>query len=282
MLNFLSVGTIMFAMFILGSFIFAAMNLKNLTLDWQEQIQFNVFLVDQITQDQVDELTVFMNTNFPVEEVVYISKESAQERFQSDFSSYTEVLESLEENPFPASFQVILQKGVDKQTFQSMKDQITGLVGVEDVFYDEEIFQRLDTLAGLISVAGWFFGSIMIFSSIFTISNVLKLTFFTRREEVDIMKLVGASRAYIRGPFIVEGILIGILGACLGVVVVFVGYLLLSYYLSSRPDLLVSSLDLSFLPTRWVGTLVLAGGLSGLLGSLVSLHQFLEEHISYQ
>ena len=149
------------------------------------------------------------------------------------------------------------------------------------MYYDEEIFRRLDTFAGLIKLSGWFFGSIMIFSAIFTISNVLKLTFFTRREEVDIMKLVGASRAYIRGPFIVEGVLIGLLGSVLAVLLVLSGFVLLQTYIADK-DFLFGALHLTFLPARWVMILVCSGALSGLLGSLISLNQFLEEHISYQ
>jgi len=118
--------------------------------------------------------------------------------------------------------------------------------------------------------------------AIFTISNVLKLTFFTRREEVDIMKLVGASRAYIRGPFIIEGVLIGLIGSFFGVLLVFAGYFGLQTYLDGRPELFLGNLEIVFLPFKWVVFLVAAGGISGFLGSLISLHQFLEEHISYQ
>lgn len=280
-LNILSVGTVMFAMFILGSFIFVAQNLNKITLDWQDQIQFNVFLRDDASEAQRGEIEAVINQAFFVDKAVFISKEEAKQRFDRDFTDYGEVLEGMENNPFPASFQVTLVKGVGRDSFDELKGRLSLLQGIEEVYYDEEIYRRLDFFANLIQLAGWFFGSIMIFSSIFTISNVLKLTFFTRREEVDIMKLVGASRSYIRGPFIIEGILIGLLGSLLGVTMVLVGYLLLQGYLEGK-DFILSNLHLVFLSKRWVSVLILSGAFSGLLGSLISLNQFLEEHISYQ
>ena len=281
-LNLLSIGTIMFAMFILGSFVFVALNLKKLTIDWQKQIQFNIFLDDSITQAERAQLEAFLNENLVVESAKFLSKEEASQQFQTDFKGYADAAISLSENPFPASFQVTLLQGIDQAAFRELRTKLETFDGIEEIYYDEEIFKRLTFFANLIQMAGWFFGSIMVFSSIFSISNVLKLTFFTRRDEVDIMKLVGASRAYIRGPFIVEAVLQGLIGAALGVFLVFSGYLALRYSLHNDPESIFSHLDLAFLPFSWLLFLVGAGGLSGLLGSLFSLNQFLEEHIRYQ
>ena len=281
-LNFLSIGTIMFAMFILGSFIFVAINLKKITIDWREQIQFNIFLKDEIEPSGIKEIESFLKDSFYVDLAQFISKENARQRFEKTFSTYKEVLNSMDDNPFPASFQVSLLKGIGKETFHKLKLELEKFPMVEEIYYDEEIFKRLEFFANLIQLAGWFFGGIMVFSSIFTISNVLKLTFFTRREEVDIMKLVGASRAYIRGPFIVEGVLIGIVGAVLGLTLVYGGFWVFKTYLNQNPEFFVGNLSIVYLPYQWMFFLLMTGTLSGLLGSLISLHQFLEEHISYQ
>ena len=282
MLNLLSVGTIMFAMFILGSFIFVAINLKKITVDWQDQIQFNIFLIDGIDESQLNRLRSYLMEHPSVDEANYLSKDAARKRFEQDFTAYAEVAAALTDNPFPASFQVRLVKGVGREAFDGLKSELEKVAGIDDIYYDEEVFRRLDFFAGLIQLAGYFFGGIMIFSSIFSISNVLKLTFFTRREEVDIMKLVGASRGYIRGPFIIEGTLQGFLGAVIGLSCLYLGYLGLDFYLVSRGETLIGQFKLVFLPLSWLALLALAGGISGLLGSLFSLNQFLEEHISYQ
>ena len=280
-LNLLSIGTVMFAMFILGSFVFVGINLKEVTVNWQDQIQFNLFLKDEVTELQVAEFREFLVANPNINEIEFISREEARFRFDSDFSGYRKVVSALDENPFPASFQISMVKGTERVVFDNLRTALQEMDGVEEIYYDQEIFKRLNFFANLIQLAGWFFGGIMIFSSIFTISNVLKLTFFTRREEVDIMKLVGASRAYIRGPFIIEGLLIGVLGSTLGVMLVYLGYLGLRYYLNHAEEIIAANVNIVFLSPNWIGLLVLSGGISGLLGSLISLHQFLEEHISY-
>lgn len=282
MLNLLSIGTIMFAMFVLGSFIFLGMNLRKITIDWQEQIQFNVFLRDDIRPEDLTAIRELLEQSFFVDEALFISKEEAKKRFAKDFSGYNQVVASLEENPFPASFQVSLLRGIGKDSFGKLADDLNRHAGIEDLYYDEEIFRRLDFFARLIGLAGWFFGGIMVFVSIFSISNVLKLTFFVRREEVDIMKLVGASRAYIRGPFIVEGLLQGLMGSLFGLALVYLGYALLGGYLNSNSNFFLGNIDLVFIPSSWLASLVVIGGVSGLLGTIFSLNQFLEEHISYQ
>lgn len=282
LLNLLSLGTIMFAMFILGAFIFLGMNLRKITIDWQEQIQFNVFLRDDISGEDLDKIRDLLAESFFVDEALFISKEDAKKRFAKDFSGYSKVVASLDENPFPASFQVSLLRGIGKDSFSKLADDLNRMPGIEDLYYDEEIFRRLDFFARLIGLAGWFFGGIMVFVSVFSISNVLKLTFFVRREEVDIMKLVGASRAYIRGPFIVEGLLQGLLGSIMGLIMVYLSYALLAQYLNNNSNFFLGNIDLVFIPTQWLMALVVIGGISGLLGSIFSLNQFLEEHISYQ
>lgn len=280
-LNLLSLGTIMFAMFILGSFMFVGLNLQNLALDWQKQIQFNIFLNDDINEEAKAEIQAYLGKSFFVDSFTFLSKDQARARFDEKFAAYEKVTESLEDNPFPASFEVFLLRGTKQQTYTTLKDELKSFEGIEEVYYDEEVFRRLGMFANFIQMAGWFFGVIVIFSSIFTISNVLKLTFFTRREEVDIMKLVGASRAYIRGPFIVEGMLQGLLGASAGIFLVYCGYLMVGRFLTGNTSFILGNLEPEFLPLQWVALIVLAGGFSGLLGSLFSLHQFLEEHISY-
>ena len=281
-LNLLAVGTIMFAMFILGSFVLVGINLQKITVNWRNQIQFNVFLDDAIEEGEILAIQGVMEANLVVKQVDFISKKQALELFGQDFSAYGGAVQALDINPFPASFQVSLLPGTAETQFEALKTALGVHPGVDEIFYDEEIFKRLDFFIRLIRLAGWFFGSIMVASSIFSISNVLKLTFFTRREEVDIMKLVGASRAYIRGPFIVEGILIGLLGSLCGVLMVYLGHVLLRTYVADAEPFLMASLEPVFLPLQWLLILVSAGALSGFLGSLFSLHQFLEEHISYQ
>ncbi len=281
-LNLLSIGTITLAIFILGSFLLLGHNLRSVSMGWERNLQFHIFLDDDFNDQQQETLSKLLSNQVTVESSEFISKEDAWRRFESEFSSYRDISDALSSNPFPASFRVKLNSDEDTDSIIELRTLIESQPGVEQVSYDRDVVERLAFLGRMVEMAGWLFGAIMIFASVFTISNVLKLTFFARREEVDIMKLVGASRAYIRGPFLIEGFLQGFVGAVLGVLILFLGYVGLAHYLSNHPANLLAELGLVFVPGSWVLSLVTAGCLSGFIGAAFSLNQFLEEHISYQ
>jgi len=280
-LNLLSIGTIVLAIFLMGSILFVGINLKRMTVGWENEVKFHVFLEDDISEPDLKHLLQLLDGHLKVQDHLYLSKQDAKSRFQTNFKSYRDITDSIESNPFPASIQVTMVTGSKGRDFQRLRDDLTQNPGIEEIYYDQDVFERLKFAANLINMAGWFFGGMLIFASVFTISNVLKLTFFTRREEVDIMKLVGASRAYIRGPFIVEGVLQGLLGSFVGILILGGAYLSLLGYLHTHQQSLIGQLDVQFLTTPWLFILLLCGTLSGFIGSLVSLSQFLEEHISY-
>jgi cell division transport system permease protein len=280
-LNMLSIGTIGFAMFTLSMFLFLGQNLKKISVSWENHIQFQIFLTDDITTDDRLAIEDYLEKKISVQKIQFLSKEEARQRFQLSFKGYGELTDKISFNPFPASFSVHLLKGTSEHVLEDIFDDLNKMKGIDELAYNREIYEKLDFFARLFQMAGWFFGGIMILASIFTISNVLKLTFFTRREEVDIMKLVGASHSYIRGPFIFEGLFQGLLGSFFGLFFSYMSVVLLRNYLNLHPEIFLSHLVLSFLSFYWIVSLLLAGCLAGVLGSLFSLKEFLHEHISY-
>lgn len=281
-LNLLSIGTIMLAMFILGAFLLLGHNLRHVSVGWEHNFQFHIFLADSITPQEREAIESYLASHNAISELEFLSKDQARSRFEQDFSGYKDISNSLSSNPFPASFKVKLVVDQDHDQLTTLRQDVEGFSGIDEVYYDSDVAERLSFLGRMVELAGWIFGAIMVFASVFTISNVLKLTFFARREEVDIMKLVGASRAYIRGPFLIEGFLQGLVGAAAGVTCLVLGFFAAVKYLENRPGNLVADLDLVFLPSSWLLALVAAGCLSGFVGAAFSLNQFLEEHISYQ
>lgn len=280
-MNLLSIGTIMLAMYVLGSFVFVGTNLRLLSLGWEDQIQCHIFLLDQIDPDQRQHIEEILHATPEVARVEYLSKQKASEKFRLDFESYGDVADSLNENPFPASFHVTMKSELAPEAFESIRAKWGGLPGVEEIFYDQEVYKRLSFIAGLVQISGLFFSGILLFASVFTISNVLKLNFLARREEIDIMKLVGASRGCIRGPFLVEGIIQGVAGSVLGLLLLYATFFVIITFLKHHPESFLHDLGLLFLSGKWMVVLVACGFFSGLIGSVFSLNQFLEEHISY-
>jgi cell division transport system permease protein len=141
--------------------------------------------------------------------------------------------------------------------------------GVEDVEYDLLWIQRLSTAVRLVRGAGAFLGAILVLAAVFTISNVMRLTMYARQDELDIMRLVGAAPAYVKGPFVLEGMIQGGLGGVLALVLLWGIFHALSRDLLATSDLLGRTAIV--LPPTMAALIVAGGMLVGLAGSLVSL-----------
>ena len=141
--------------------------------------------------------------------------------------------------------------------------------GVEEVQYDLLWIQRLSTAVRLVRGVGAFLGGILVLAGVFTISNVIRLTVYARQDELDIMRLVGATRAYVTGPFVVEGMIQGGLGGLLSL-----GLLWVAFRVAARDALAASDLmgrAVVFLPAGVCLTIVAGGMIVGVVGSLISL-----------
>jgi cell division transport system permease protein len=183
-------------------------------------------------------------------------------------------LEGLEENPLPDSYII---KVNDIELAENLVNAVKTLDGVEEVKYYKDVIDKLLVFAGYIRVGGIVIIGILVFVSVFIISNTIKITVSSRRREINIMKYVGATNDYIRGPFIIEGVLFGLLGAVLSIAVVYFGYEylydsmneklynLFTFYLVD-PKIIFADIAIIF------GTI---GSGIGALGSLLSLKRYL-------
>jgi cell division transport system permease protein len=191
-------------------------------------------------------------------------------RFRALFQDLGSLPDDLGENPFPGSIVVTLRSGVDApEQAERLVSAHARSPGVDEVQYDLLWIQRLSTAVRLVRGVGGFLGGILVLAGVFTISNVIRLTVYARQDELDIMRLVGATQAMIRGPFVVEGMLQGGLGG-----LVAVGLLLATFRVLARDALAASDLlgrAVVFLPRELCLALVLGGMLVGMAGSLVSL-----------
>jgi cell division transport system permease protein len=270
LINALSVGTIAVSLFVLGAFLTVASNLNEVVARWTRKVQVTFYLEDRLEDRIRDSLLARLREHAAVETVEVVTREQALERFRSLFHDLRALPEDLGENPFPASLEATLRG--DHQS----PDEVRRLVaefesapGVEEVQYDLLWIQRLSTTVRLVRGAGGLLGGILVLAGVFTISNVIKLTVYARQDELDIMRLVGATRAYVRGPFVVEGMLQGGLGGALSV-----GLLWLTFRVFARDALAASDIlgrAVVFLP-RELGIAIVLGGMAvGVAGSLVSL-----------
>ena len=270
LINALSIGTIGVSLFVLGAFLALAGNLSGVVDRWAEKVQVSFYLSDHATPDQRDRLLAALTSDPAVASAAFVSREQALQRFRELFGDLRSLPDDIGSNPFPASIEVTLRGG------DRAADEVRRLAaayeqapGVEEAEYDLVWIQRLSTAVRLIRGAGAFLGGILALAGVFTISNVIRLTVYSRQDELDIMRLVGATRAYVKGPFVVEGMLQGGLGG-----LVAVGLLWLSIRVFARDALAATDLvgpATVALPADLAALLVLGGMAVGLVGSLVSL-----------
>src|SRR5207244_10559976 len=177
------------------------------------------------------------------------SKAEALARFRSYFPNPSGIVGQLGDNPFPASFECDVPPAVvQSPAFQREAAAVRALPGVEQVQFDWEWVERLERLINLVNLIGIVAGGLLAVAAAFTIANVIRLTMMLYREEIEIMRLVGATERIIRGPFLVEGVLQGTIGAALSVALLFGAFLLARRFLAPANSLLWSFLFAGFLP----------------------------------
>ena len=276
LVNLISIATIAVSLFILGIFFSISANLNELIEGWASRVQLTLYLEPEVTAAEQDALRTLLSTRPEVDSFDFVSRESAVSRFRSYFPELEALPDLLESNPLPASFEVTVapQYRAPEQV-RALARRLGVVAGVSEVDYDLLWIERLSSIVELVRVLGLAIGSALVLASVFTIFNVIKLTVYGRQDEIGIMRLVGATHAYIRGPFLVEGILQGGLGGLLAL-----GFLYLSHEFLLREALrsfqLLPASDWIHVvsPAAWL--LIVAGGmLVGLLGSLLSVRKFL-------
>jgi cell division transport system permease protein len=270
LINALSVGTMAVSLFVLGAFLTVASNLNEVVARWTRKVQVTFYLEDGV-EDRIRGMLVDRLKDHPVvDSVELVTREQALERFRALFHDLRSLPEDLGANPFPAAVEVTLK--ADRQSPEEVQRFVRDFEqapGVEEAQYDLLWIERLSTGVRLVRGLGALLGGILVLAGVFTISNVIRLTVYARQDELDIMRLVGATRAYVTGPFVVEGMLQGALGGVLSVGMLWIAFRMLARDAIAASDLLGRAVV--FLSPELCVLIVLGGMAVGVVGSLISL-----------
>ena len=253
-----SIGTIAIAFVTLGGFLLVSVNVQRVLDLWLESAEMSVYLHDDLSEELRTALELYLRQQAVVAGVEYVSKERALERFRVDFPELLDVTTSVAQNPFPAAFEIRLRTDATG----AIDDLTTGLAGrdgVADVRYDRRWLTRLIGMVTSARIAAAVIAGVLMLGAAFTVAAVVRLSLHARRDEIEIMQLVGAPFSYIRGPFIVEGLLLGGAGAVVALLLVGVLYSAVARWLG--PDLtgLAGAGPLHFLGLR-EGVIMILGG----------------------
>ncbi len=235
------------------------------------------FLEKDIPQEQQTQIEESLKQSPLVQNVQYISSEQALERFKKNFPELQEILDNLRVNPFPSSFEIPLkERNLSPAETLAFIQEMRKMAGIEDIQFNKEWADKMQSLGRLTRAVGFFLGGILVLASFFIISNVIKLNVFSREKEIEILRLVGASNTFIRVPFLLEGMVLGILGALISLLLLFLLINLFPIYLGSSLGALKELINFRYLSLSQVLVLIAGGTFIGFVGSLSSLSRFLK------
>jgi cell division transport system permease protein len=272
--SFVAVSMIAMSLLILGTFMLVAENLEQAVLRWQGTSRVNVYFDTDATPAQIHAVQQYLAAHADLRRNRFVTREQALARFKSYFANVSGIVAELDENPFPPSFDVeVTPQTIQSRTFEHEMQQLRGLAGVEEVQFDWEWLTKLRRLVGIINIAGVIAGGILAIAAAFTIANVIRLTMMLYREEINIMRLVGATERIIRGPFVYEGILQGLIGGVIAAGLLFVIFIAARRTLAPVNSLLYGFLFTTFLPWQKIAALIAGGTLAGWIGSWLSVRE---------
>jgi len=271
-LSLASVLTVMISLVILGASILFLLNASNLAENFESQLEIAVFAEDDLTTLQVEALGNRLKGLTGVQSVEFTSKEQALQEFSKSMSSKSIISDLGDTNPLPDKYTV---RVTDPQQVGSIAADIDSMTGVENVVYGNQYIDVLLKFTNWLRWAGIIIVLAFASAALVLISLNIKMNVFSRRREIQIMKLVGASNGFIRWPFLIEGMILGLVGGVLSILIVGFGY---NWLVGNIQSTLVFIPVVAEGTLIWqvLGILVLTGMALGAAGSAISLRKFLK------
>ncbi|HUR96029.1 MAG TPA: permease-like cell division protein FtsX [Gemmatimonadales bacterium] len=270
LLSALSVTTIAFSLFTLGLFGLVAINLREALRGLEERVEIVAFVLRGTPTETITLATQDIAAFPEVQDVIYVTEEQALARARRELVEFRDAYRDLQVNPLPASMEVRLKPGFrDAAHVERVAQRLRGFGFVNDVRFGREWVQKLDHLRNITGIVGLAIGLAFAAVAVVIIGVTIRLTLLQRAREISIMRLVGATNWFIRGPFLLEGALKGLLGGLLSLLLCYAGYLLF------RDQSGGTFAGLIFFKTFQMLGIVIFGVLLGLCGSLVSVGRHL-------
>ncbi len=270
LLSVLSVTTIAFSLFTVGLFGLVAVNLREALKELEERVEIVAYTLRGTPSESIALATQDIAAFPEVQDVSYVSEEEALRRARTELVEFRDAYRDIHVNPLPASIEVRMKDGYrDATTVERVAQRLRGFGFIEDVRFGREWVQKLDHLRNITGIVGLVIGLAFAAVAVVIIGVTIRLTILQRAREISIMRLVGATNWFIRGPFLLEGALKGLLGGLLSLVLCYAGYLLF------RDNSGGTLSGLIFFRPEHMMLIVVFGILLGLAGSLVSVGRHL-------
>lgn len=271
----LSVGVIALSLTTLGAFGVVALNLSRVAQSWERDLSVIAFLLPDAGDAAAEGLRQRAGRMPDAARATLVTRDMARERLSIALGQRAQLLSGLEQRIIPAAIEVDLKPGATRQSSAAVAAELARDPAVEEVSWGEEELSRLGAVIGLLDLAALVMGALIAIVTVLVISSTLRLTVMARREEIEILKLVGAGDLYVRAPFLLEGAAQGAAGALLAIGLLEGAQQLAALRVEQILRAAFGDVSLGAIPLEALGWLLLAGTVLGVLGGLLGVTRFL-------
>ena len=264
--------TITISLLLVGLFYVISTNTSRLVESVRQKVELEAFLEEPVSRQRINEIQQQITSIDGIDKAQFVSKDEAAKIFKQKFGE--DINNVLDFNPLPPSFKIFLKEGYrTPEKADEIHKKVMEIKGVENITYRKELLEFLDQRARMLYYVGLALGIIFGISAIFLVSNTIRLTIYAKRKSVQTMKLVGASRWFVRAPFLIEGIIQGLIGGIIASAII--------YYLLTFATGLISSEIAQFVQvkTLFYFAVIVAGMFLGFFGSAISVRRFIGETV---
>ncbi len=278
MMGLASIGSVTAVLVILGFILIIVLNVNNMAMVAKETFdQIAVYILEGVEDEQIEKMGKSFREIDGVMAVAYQTKEYALERVKEDWGDDAAILEGIRKNPLPNTYIVQLS---DVSKADEVTTQLQTFEGVEKVTYYHDAVNSIIRISDFIKKLGIAIVLILLLISIFIISNTIKITVLNRQREIELMQYIGATNGYVRGPFMIEGIMLGLFGSLVAILIIMLGYNYSMNYLAGRYVAIISGMSgylvgIEMVINDLIIIFMTIGIGIGILGSLISLKKFL-------
>ena len=273
-LNLVTIFTISLSILVVSVFMLFFENAGRVIEAWNQGGRAMIYLKDNFTVDMLPELKDRINGLGNIRELVFISKDEALDRLKKEISSNSTFLTTLQGNPLPDALEINMKSYSSIEEVDAFAQKIKAIEMVEDVEYGQGWLGKFLKIFNLFKITGYAMCGLFFLVALFITSNTVRLAFYSRKLEVEVMRLVGATETFIKAPFYVEGLLQGFIGGILGLAILLITYLMFSSGMTQGLSSYIY-FDIHFLSIKTISLIIFGSTFLGWFGCYLSLKQIL-------
>jgi cell division transport system permease protein len=272
-MSFVAVGTVIVSLTIFGVFLMGVVNIGSIIGSISSSVEISAYVDRPLERAEAESISKRISQLRGVDRVRYISREDAWKQFKNEYGTRLELDTVVDENPLPDTF--VITVGIP-ELVNGVARNLTQMTGISEVRYSGKLLDQVQSLASAIRIGGFILVCMLSVATLLIVINTIRLTVIAREKDISIMKLVGATNSFIKWPFIIEGIIIGVIGSAFAFAILKSSYDIVMYQIAQAMPFLPIIVDQTNLLVVYV-IVGCVGMFLGMLGGYISVSKSLKE-----